>query len=71
MNTEALKANWNMIKGRMKQQYGQLTDDDLTFGDGLTDELLGHLEKKLGKTRQAIREEMQGMLEAETEKTGQ
>lgn len=70
MNTEALKANWNMIKGRMKQQYGQLTDDDLAFGDGITDELLGRLQKKLGKTREAIREELQGMLETEPEKTG-
>ncbi|HPF68660.1 MAG TPA: CsbD family protein, partial [Flavobacteriales bacterium] len=52
MNTEELKANWNVIKGRMKQKYGQLTDDDLAFGEGVTDELLGRLEKKLGKTRE-------------------
>ncbi|HOP44095.1 MAG TPA: CsbD family protein, partial [Flavobacteriales bacterium] len=62
MNTEELKANWNVIKGRMKQKYGQLTDDDLAFGEGVTDELLGRLEKKLGKTRETIREELQGML---------
>ncbi|MCB0780374.1 MAG: CsbD family protein [Flavobacteriales bacterium] len=71
MNTEELKANWNVIKGRMKQKYGQLTDDDLAFGEGVTDELLGRLEKKLGKTRETIREELQGMLKAEPEKTGQ
>ncbi|HPJ53213.1 MAG TPA: CsbD family protein, partial [Flavobacteriales bacterium] len=70
MNTEELKANWNVIKGRMKQKYGQLTDDDLAFGEGVTDELLGRLEKKLGKTRETIREELQGMLKAEPEKTG-
>ncbi|MCB0817894.1 MAG: CsbD family protein [Flavobacteriales bacterium] len=70
MNTEELKANWNVIKGRMKQKYGQLTDDDLAFGEGVTDELLGRLEKKLGKTRETIREELQGMLKTEPEKTG-
>ena len=70
MNTEELKANWNVIKGRMKQKYGQLTDDDLAFGEGVTDELLGRLEKKLGKTRATIREELQGMLKTEPEKTG-
>jgi uncharacterized protein YjbJ (UPF0337 family) len=53
------KGGWNEVKGKLKQKYGQLTDDDLTFSEGKDDELLGRLEKKLGRTKEAIREEIQ------------
>jgi uncharacterized protein YjbJ (UPF0337 family) len=36
-----MKGNWNEIKGKLKQKYGQLTDDDLAFAEGKEDELLG------------------------------
>ena len=52
------KGGWNEAKGKLKQKYGQLTDDDLTFAEGKDDELLGRLEKKLGKTKDALREEL-------------
>ena len=52
------KGNWNEAKGKLKQKYGQLTDDDLAFSEGKDDELLGRLEKKLGRTKDAIREEI-------------
>ncbi len=52
------KGNWNEAKGKLKQKYGQLTDDDLAFSEGKDDELLGRLEKKLGKAKDAIREEI-------------
>jgi uncharacterized protein YjbJ (UPF0337 family) len=45
-----LKGNWNEIKGKLKQKYGQLTDDDLTFAEGKEDEMLGRLLKLLGKS---------------------
>ena len=38
-----MKGNWNEIKGKLKQKYGQLTDDDLMFADGKDEELLGRL----------------------------
>lgn len=53
-----LKGNWNEIKGKLKQKYGDLTDDDLTYVEGKEDELLGRLQKKLGKSRDEIKKEL-------------
>lgn len=49
-----LKGNWNEIKGKLKQQYASLTDDDVLFEEGKQDELLGRLQIKLGKTKEEI-----------------
>lgn len=54
-----LKGNWNEVKGKLKQKYSQLTDDDLTFVEGKDDELFGRLQKKLGQTKEALREEIE------------
>ncbi len=56
-----MKGNWNEIKGKLKQKYGQLTDQDLTFAEGKDDELLGRLQKKLGKTKDELRDEIEEM----------
>ena len=50
-----IKGNWNETKGKLKQKYGQLTDDDLQFAEGKEDELLGRLQKKLGKDKEEVR----------------
>jgi len=50
-----IKGNWNEIKGKLKQKYGQLTDDDLTFTEGKEDELLGRLQKRLGQDKEDLR----------------
>ena len=55
MNKLAFKGEWNEVKGKLKQQYGQLTDDDLMYAEGKDDELLGRLQKRLGKTKDEIR----------------
>jgi uncharacterized protein YjbJ (UPF0337 family) len=52
------KGSWNEVKGKLKQKYAQLTDDDLTFTEGKEDELLGRLEKQLGKTKEELRMEI-------------
>lgn len=49
-----IKGNWNVLKGKLKQKYANLTDDDLLFVEGKEDELLGRLEKKLGKTQEEV-----------------
>lgn len=54
-----LKGNWNQLKGKLKQKYGHLTDDDLSFSEGKEDELFGRLQQKLGKTKEAIRDEIE------------
>ena len=55
MNKLQLKGSWNEIKGKLKQQFGNLTDDDLMFADGKEEELLGRLQKKLGKSKEDLR----------------
>jgi uncharacterized protein YjbJ (UPF0337 family) len=50
-----LKGNWNVVKGKLKQSYGQLTDDDLTYTDGQEDELVGRIQKRLGSTVADVR----------------
>jgi uncharacterized protein YjbJ (UPF0337 family) len=55
MNKLQFKGSWNEIKGKLKQRYGSLTDDDLAFSEGKDDELLGRLEKKLGQTKEEVR----------------
>jgi uncharacterized protein YjbJ (UPF0337 family) len=56
-----MKGNWNEIKGKLKQKYGQLTDQDLMFAEGKEDELLGRLQKQLGKTKDELRAEIADM----------
>ena len=50
-----MKGSWNELKGKLKQQFGNLTDDELKFAEGKEDELLGRLQKKLGKSREDLR----------------
>ena len=53
-----IKGSWNEIKGKLKQKYADLTDDDLTFAEGKEDELLGRLQKKLGRSKEELRDEI-------------
>ena len=54
MDKLELKATWNELKGKVKQQYADLTVDDLTYEEGKDDELLGRLQQKLGKGRDEL-----------------
>ena len=49
-----LKGNWNELKGKMKQSYADLTDDDLTYEEGKDDEFIGRVQQKLGKTKEDV-----------------
>ncbi|HEY1017757.1 MAG TPA: CsbD family protein [Sediminibacterium sp.] len=53
-NLTGLEGNWNEIKGKLKQKYATLTDNDLLLIEGKQDELLGRLQIKLGKTKEEI-----------------
>ncbi len=55
MNTTEIKGNWNELKGKLKQQYADLTDDDLLYDEGKEDEMYGKLQQKLGKTKDEVR----------------
>lgn len=52
---DKLKGNWNVMKGKLKQQYAELTDDDLQYVEGKEDELLGRIQKRTGKTKQEVK----------------
>ena len=51
-----MKGTWNETKGKLKQKYADLTDDDLLFEEGKEDELLGRLQNKVGQTKEQIRD---------------
>jgi len=54
MNTTEVKGNWNEQKGKLKQQFATLTDNDLMFEEGKKDEMLGKIQIKLGKTKEEL-----------------
>lgn len=58
MDSNRFKGNWNELKGKLKQKYADLTDDDLKYAEGKEDELYGRLQKKLGKTKDEIKSEI-------------
>ena len=55
MTNLKMKGDWNQVKGKLKQRYADLTDNDLLFEEGKEDELLGRLQKKIGKSVEEIR----------------
>lgn len=54
MNSLEIKGDWNMIKGKLKQKWATLTDDDLQYAEGKSDELLGRIQKRTGESREAV-----------------
>jgi uncharacterized protein YjbJ (UPF0337 family) len=54
MNTKVAKGNWNELKGKLKQQFAVLTDNDLMYEEGRKDEMLGKLQVKLGKSKEEL-----------------
>jgi uncharacterized protein YjbJ (UPF0337 family) len=54
MNTTEIKGNWNKQKGKLKQKFAILTDNDLFLVEGKNEELIGRLQAKLGKTKEEI-----------------
>jgi uncharacterized protein YjbJ (UPF0337 family) len=54
MNTLQIKGDWNMTRGKLKQKWAQLTDDDLEYIEGQQEELLGRIQKATGESREAV-----------------
>ena len=54
MNTTELKGKWDEQKGKLKQKYATLTDNDLMFEEGKKEEMMGKLQIKLGKTKEEL-----------------
>jgi len=54
MNSLEIKGDWNITKGKLKQKWAKLTDDDLQYVEGKQDEMLGRIQKRTGESREAI-----------------
>ncbi len=54
-NRAILKGNWHEVKGKLKQMYGNLTDDDLIFEEGREEELYGRIQRKIGKDKEEVK----------------
>jgi len=61
MNTTELKGNWNEQKGKLKQKFAVLTDNDLMFEEGKKDEMIGKIQIKLGKTKEELVKIIEGL----------
>ena len=54
MTTLEIKGDWNITKGKLKQKWAKLTDDDLQFAEGQQEELIGRIQTRTGETREAV-----------------
>ena len=54
MTTLEIKGDWNITRGKLKQKWAKLTDDDLQYAEGRQEELLGRIQKRTGETREAV-----------------
>ena len=54
MNALEMKGNWNVIKGKLKQRWASLTDDDLEYLEGKETELVGRMQRRTGETKENI-----------------
>lgn len=53
---DKLKGNWNQITGKLKEKYGDLTDDDIKKSEGQVDQLMGIIQEKTGESKEKIKE---------------
>ena len=57
MNWDQAKGNWNQMKGKVKEQWGNLTDDDLDKIEGRSEQMIGLLQQRYGYAREKAEEE--------------
>ncbi len=62
MHNLKIKGDWNIIKGKLKQRWASLTDDDLQYTEGEEDELLGRIQKRTGETRESVDKALKDLL---------
>lgn len=71
VNREELKGHWNEVTGRLKEHWGQLTDDDLQRAEGSADQLVGVVQQKTGATRREVEQFLTNVLGPENPWTAQ
>ncbi len=58
MNTDIIKGKWKQLNGQIKQQWGKLTDDDLTVAEGTRDYLSGKVQERYGVTKDVAEQQV-------------
>ena len=58
MDDLRIKGKWNEIKGKLRQKYAELTDDDLQYAEGQDEELVGRIQQKTGRAKDEVRAEI-------------
>jgi len=53
--SDKIRGNWNQVKGKLKQEYADLTDEDLKYTEGKEDELLGRIQEKTGRAKEDVK----------------
>lgn len=61
INAQELQGQWNQLRGQVKEKWGQLTDDDLSFANGNIDQLVGRIQQRTGEGREAIEQFLGGL----------
>jgi uncharacterized protein YjbJ (UPF0337 family) len=51
MNADIIKGNWKQVKGKIKEKWGKLTDDDLDVIEGKRDQLIGKIQERYGLSK--------------------
>ncbi len=54
--TDKIQGNWNKMKGKLKEEYAELTDNDLMYEEGKEDQLIGRIQEKIGKTKEEVKD---------------
>ena len=58
MNEDRISGNWKQFKGKVKEKWGQLTDDDMDVADGTRDQLLGRIQERYGYGKDQAEKEL-------------
>jgi uncharacterized protein YjbJ (UPF0337 family) len=64
MNKDELKGSWHQLKGKIKEKWGELTDDDITQIQGKRDQLLGRLQERYGWEKREAEDELRNFEKA-------
>ena len=54
--TDKIRGNWNEMKGKLKEEYAELTDNDLMYEEGQEEQLIGRIQQKIGKTKEEVKD---------------
>ncbi len=60
MNSDTMKGTWKQLKGKIKEAWGDLTDDEIEQAEGKRDQLVGTIQKKYGKTKEEVDRQLSG-----------